>query len=44
MNFYCQVNEFQLVKQQLSADMADNSGLIRNLVVRAEDARLMKDQ
>ncbi|GFT23661.1 hypothetical protein NPIL_413241, partial [Nephila pilipes] len=37
------VNEYQSVRQQLSADMADNSGLIRNLVVRAEDARLMRD-
>ncbi|GIY60210.1 bardet-Biedl syndrome 2 protein homolog [Caerostris extrusa] len=37
------VNEYQSVRQQLSADMADNSGLIRNLVVRAEDARLMRE-
>ncbi|XP_035213893.1 Bardet-Biedl syndrome 2 protein-like isoform X2 [Stegodyphus dumicola] len=42
-NMLTKVNEHQSVRQQLSADMADNSGLIRNLVVRAEDARLMRD-
>ncbi|GFR02125.1 bardet-Biedl syndrome 2 protein homolog [Trichonephila clavata] len=42
-NLLTKVNEYQSVRQQLSADMADNSGLIRNLVVRAEDARLMRD-
>lgn len=36
-----QVDELQKVRQQLSAEMADNSGVIGNLVVRAEDARLM---
>jgi len=30
-------------RQRLSAELADNSGLIRTLVVRAEDARLMMD-
>lgn len=38
-----QVDEFQKVRQKLSAEMADNSGVIRNLVVRAEDARMMND-
>lgn len=42
-NLLSKVEEYQSVRQQLSADMADNSGLIRSLVVRAEDARLMKD-
>ena len=38
-----QVNEFHKVRQRLTAEMADNSGVIRNLVVRAEDARMMND-
>ena len=38
-----QVEEFHKVRQKLSAEMADNSALIRNLVVRAEDARMMND-
>ncbi|XP_054718944.1 Bardet-Biedl syndrome 2 protein homolog [Uloborus diversus] len=42
-NLLTKVNDYQSVRQQLSADMADHSGLIRNLVVRAEDARLMRD-
>lgn len=36
-----QVDELQKVRQQLTAEMADNSGVIGNLVVRAEDARMM---
>jgi len=35
--------ELQFVRQKLSADMADHSGIIRTLVVRGEDSRLMKD-
>ncbi|XP_028626181.1 Bardet-Biedl syndrome 2 protein [Grammomys surdaster] len=35
------VDEYHSVHQKLSADMADNSNLIRSLLVRAEDARLM---
>ena len=31
------------MRQKLSAEMADNSALIMNLVVRAEDARMMND-
>lgn len=38
-----QVDEYHSVHQKLSADMADNSNLIRSLLVRAEDARLMRD-
>ena len=38
-----QVDEYHKVRQRLTAEMADNSGVIRNLVVRAEDARMMTD-
>ena len=31
------------MRQRLSAEMADNSGLIRTFIVRAEDSRLMMD-
>ena len=34
---------FHKVRQKLSAEMADNSALIRNLVVQAEDARMKND-
>uniref|UniRef100_A0A452T0P3 BBSome complex member BBS2 n=1 Tax=Ursus maritimus TaxID=29073 RepID=A0A452T0P3_URSMA len=37
------VDESHSVHQKLSAEMADNSNLIRSLLVRAEDARLMRD-
>jgi len=37
------VDDFHAVRQKLTAEMADHSNLIRNLVVRAEDARLMGD-
>ena len=37
------MDEFHKVRQQLTAEMADNSGIIRNLVVRAEDARMMNN-
>ena len=42
-NILSQVDEFHKVRQRLTAEMADNSGVIRNLVVRAEDARMMND-
>ena len=42
-HFQLQVEEFHKVRQRLTAEMADNSGIIRNLVVRAEDARMMND-
>uniref|UniRef100_A0AAA9TT68 Bardet-Biedl syndrome 2 protein homolog n=1 Tax=Bos taurus TaxID=9913 RepID=A0AAA9TT68_BOVIN len=38
-----EVDEYHSVHQKLSADMADNSNLIRSLLVQAEDARLMRD-
>lgn len=37
------VEEYHATRQRLSAEMADHSGVIRTLVVRAEDARLMGD-
>ncbi|XP_050687071.1 Bardet-Biedl syndrome 2 protein homolog [Eriocheir sinensis] len=37
------VEEYHATRQRLSAEMADHSGVIRTLVVRAEDARLMSD-
>ena len=36
-------DDLQSVRQRLSAEMADNSGVIRTLIVRAEDSRLMMD-
>ena len=41
--FSFQVDEFHSARQKLTAEMADHSNLIRSLVVRAEDARLMGD-
>ena len=38
-----QAEELQTVRQRLSADMADHSGIIRTLVVRSEDSRIMGD-
>ncbi|PIN97328.1 hypothetical protein AB205_0164560, partial [Aquarana catesbeiana] len=38
-----QVDESHLVHQKLTADMADQSNLIRSMLVQAEDARLMRD-
>ncbi|XP_065423038.1 Bardet-Biedl syndrome 2 protein isoform X5 [Chrysemys picta bellii] len=37
------VDEFHTVHQKLTADMADHSNLIRSMLVRAEDSRLMGD-
>ncbi|XP_070565580.1 BBSome complex member BBS2-like [Ptychodera flava] len=42
-NVLLKVDEFHAVRQKLTAEMADHSNLIRSLVVRAEDARLMGD-
>ncbi|XP_065902688.1 Bardet-Biedl syndrome 2 protein homolog [Dysidea avara] len=36
------VDELHSARQRLSAEMADNSNGIKNMIVRAEDARLMK--
>ena len=37
------IDEFNSVRQQLTSQMADHSNLIRSLVVRCEDSRLMDD-
>lgn len=37
------VDEYHASRQKLTAEMADHSNLIRSLIVRAEDARLMGD-
>ena len=42
-NFLIQVNEIYVVRDQMSADVADHSNLIKALLIRAEDARLMRD-
>ncbi|XP_006811161.1 BBSome complex member BBS2-like [Saccoglossus kowalevskii] len=42
-NILVKVDEYHSVRQKLTAEMADHSNLIRSLVVRAEDARLMSD-
>ncbi|XP_043563232.1 Bardet-Biedl syndrome 2 protein homolog isoform X1 [Chiloscyllium plagiosum] len=38
-----QVDDYHSVHQKLTAEMADHSNLVRSLMVRAEDARLMGD-
>ncbi|KAM9301908.1 BBSome complex member BBS2 [Gastrophryne carolinensis] len=38
-----QVDESHSVHQKLTADMADQSNLVRSMLVQAEDARLMRD-
>lgn len=38
-----QVDDFQNTRQKLSAQMADHSNIIRSLVVRSEDARILGD-
>ncbi|XP_072026618.1 BBSome complex member BBS2-like [Amphiura filiformis] len=42
-NVLTKVDDFNAVRMKLTAEMADHSNLIRSLVVRAEDARLMGD-
>lgn len=37
------VDGFHSVRQKLSAEMADQGGLIKSLVVRAEDSRITGD-
>lgn len=37
------VEEIQSVREQLQADIADDSALIRSLIIRAEDARLIHE-
>ena len=40
---FLKVDEFHKVRNKLTAEMADHSNLIRSMVVRAEDARIMGD-
>jgi Bardet-Biedl syndrome 2 protein len=37
------IDEFNSMRQKLSSEMADHSNLIRSLVVRSEDSRLIDD-
>ena len=37
------VEEIQSVRQTLAADIADTSSTVRSLIIRSEDARLLKD-
>lgn len=41
--YQTKIDDFKNARQQLTSQMADHSNLIRTLVVRAEDARLMDD-
>ena len=38
-----QVEEFQSVRERLSAQMAEDASFIRSWIIRAEDARLMEN-
>lgn len=40
-NLIKKVQQFQSVRQQLKAEIADNSLAIKTLIIRAEDARLL---
>ena len=42
-SYIFQVDEYHKVRERLSAQMADDSNLIRSWVIRAEDARLMEN-
>ncbi|CAD5110876.1 DgyrCDS241 [Dimorphilus gyrociliatus] len=42
-NILSKVDEFHAAGQKLTAEMADHSNIIKNLIVRAEDARLLGD-
>lgn len=37
------IDEFNTMRQKLSSEMADHSNIIRSIVVRSEDSRLMDD-
>ncbi len=37
------VEEFNSARHQLTSQMADHSNLIKSLIVRAEDSRIMDD-
>ena len=40
---HAQVEEFQSVRERLSAQMAEDASFIRSWIIRAEDARLMEN-
>ncbi|CAF0727160.1 unnamed protein product [Rotaria sp. Silwood1] len=40
--FY-QIEEYQAARQRISSDMAEHASIIRNFLIRAEDARLIGD-
>lgn len=38
-----QISRLESVRQQLNADFADNSAMIKELIIKAEDARLLDE-
>ena len=38
-----QVDDYNSIRLKLTAEMADNSGMVKNLVIKAEDARILGD-
>lgn len=38
-----EVEEYNSVRQRLNAEMADSSQIIKTLVIKAEDARILRD-
>ncbi|CAF3460420.1 unnamed protein product [Rotaria socialis] len=40
---FSQIEEYQAARQRISSDMAEHASIIRNFLIRAEDARLMGD-
>jgi len=38
-----QVEDYNSIRLKLTAEMADNSGLVKNLVIKAEDSRILGD-
>jgi Ciliary BBSome complex subunit 2, C-terminal len=43
MVYVCQVDEYNATRLKLAADVADNSNLLKALVIKAEDARILGD-
>ena len=37
------VDEYNLIRLKLTGEMADNSNLVKSLVIKAEDARILGD-
>ena len=38
-----QVDEYNVIRLRLTAEMADSSNLVKSLVIKAEDARILFD-